>query len=126
MEKRKLLSAKEILLKSNILERIEGDKHYVSEEFQDYGLRLASKLNDLQHKALYINLAKNIPRSILDGAVQFALDYPKAHARAKMFMWKLHELCQLKNIKFPGRSKSKKVNKFAQSEKIKQFKLFRY
>ena len=115
---RKILTAKEILLKSNVLERIQSGNKYVSEEFQDFGLRLASRLSDSKHKALYINLAKKLPRGILDHAVQFALDYPKINARAKMFMWKLNELCKAKKIKFPSGSWRRKTKKNKQQIKL--------
>ncbi|MBN2100835.1 hypothetical protein JW710_02995 [Candidatus Dojkabacteria bacterium] len=69
------------------------DRHkYVSHEFQDYGYRLALKLNDLSHKSLYIKLAKKEKRALLEQALMFALDYPKAKSKAKVFMWKLKEL----------------------------------
>lgn len=70
-----------------------GDKgKYVTTEFQDYGYRLAIRLNDMSHKALYIKLAKNEPRALIENALSFATDYPKAQNKAKIFMWKLKEL----------------------------------
>jgi hypothetical protein len=69
------------------------DEHkYVTTEYQDYGYRLALKLNDLDHKALYIKLAKEEPRALLEQALSFAIDYPQARNKAKLFMWKLKEL----------------------------------
>lgn len=69
------------------------DEHkYVTTEYQDYGYRLALKLNDLDHKALYIKLAKEEPRALLEQALSFAVDYPNARNKAKLFMWKLKEL----------------------------------
>jgi len=69
------------------------DRHkYVSHEFQDFGYRLALQLNDLKHKSLYFRLAKNEQRAYLEQALSFAIDYPKAKNRAKIFMWKLKEL----------------------------------
>jgi len=67
---------------------------YVSQEFQDYGLRLAHELNDLAHKSLYIRLAKKEKRSLLELARSYVAD---AHVRskAKVFMWKLKELRNL-------------------------------
>ena len=124
--KKGIQSAKEILLKTNFLERILDQKKYIHEEFQDFGLRLAAKLEDLQHKSLYINLAKNLPRSLIEQSCEFALDYPKRNARAKIFMWKLHELCQVKNLKFPGgrRKESKTgINKLKRNNKNRQISL---
>lgn len=67
-------------------------RKYISREFQDYGLRLAGKLNDMKHKALYIKLAKEKPRALLDQAFSFTTDYPGAKNKGKIFMWKLKEL----------------------------------
>ncbi len=92
-------SAKDILKEQR--ELFGGKPKYVTKEFQDYGYRLAIRLNDLSHKALYIKLAKEEPRSLLEDALSFAVDYPKAKNKAKIFMWKLK---QLKD----GRGSSKK------------------
>jgi len=67
-------------------------KGYIKHEFQDFGYRLALALDDLDHKSLYIKLAKGEDRLLLEGALNFALDYPKAQSRGKIFMWKLKEL----------------------------------
>jgi len=64
---------------------------YVSREFQKYGYDLAVELGDLEHKALYIKLAKETPRAILEKARYFVKD-AKARNRGKLFMWKLGEL----------------------------------
>jgi hypothetical protein len=72
-------------------ELFDGAK-YVTREYQDFGYRLALKLDDLEHKALYIKLAKEEPRGILEQALSFAIDYPEARNKARIFMWKLKEL----------------------------------
>ena len=76
----------DILVNFNPLE----DK-YISREFQSYGIYLAESLDDYTHKALYIRLAKTIPRAILEKALSFTKD---AHAKNKgrLFMWKMGEL----------------------------------
>lgn len=68
------------------------DAKYISREFQDYGYRLAVDLNDLDHKSLYIRLAKTMPRAILEQARAFAVDALHARSRARIFMWKMKEL----------------------------------
>lgn len=65
---------------------------YVTTEYQDYGYRLAAKLGDLKHKALYIKLAKEKPRALLETAFSFAIDYPAAKNKGRIFMWKLKDL----------------------------------
>lgn len=76
----------DILVKFNPLE----DK-YISREFQAYGIFLAETLGDYKHRALYIRLAKNVPRAILEKALSFVKD-SKARNKARLFMWKMGEL----------------------------------
>ena len=76
----------DILKKFNPLE----DK-YISREFQSYGIYLAEELDDYKHKALYIRLAKTIPRAILEKALSFVKD-ANAKSKARLFMWKMKEL----------------------------------
>lgn len=77
-----------ILSKINLQD---NEDKYLSREFQKYGLYLAEKLEDMTHKALYIKMAKTMDRKILDAALSFVLD-AKAKSKAKLFMWKVHEL----------------------------------
>lgn len=69
----------------------EEDK-YISREFQKYGYELAKELRDLKHKALYIKLAKELPRALLEEARNFVKDASSVKSPAKLFMWKLTEL----------------------------------
>lgn len=64
---------------------------YVSREYQDYGYRLAAELGDISHKALYIKLAKNEERRLLEIARRFAID-SSATRKGALFMWKLGKL----------------------------------
>ncbi len=75
-----------ILTKFNPLE----DK-YISREFQAYGIYLAETLGDYKHKALYIRLAKTVPRAVLEKALSFVND-AQANSKPKLFMWKMKEL----------------------------------
>jgi hypothetical protein len=68
------------------------EKKYVSREFQDYGYRLAEELDDLKHKSLYIKLAKEFPRYLLEQARNFVKDATNVKSRAKLFMWRLNQL----------------------------------
>jgi hypothetical protein len=76
----------DILKKFNPVE----DK-YISREFQSYGIYLSEQLEDYKHKALYIRLAKTVPRAILEKALSFVKD-ANAQSRARLFMWKMKEL----------------------------------
>jgi len=70
-----------------------NDKHkYISKEYQFYGLRLAGKLGDSKRVTMYIKWAKEKPRAILEQAYSFAIDYPSAKDRSRIFMWKVKEL----------------------------------
>ena len=53
---------------------------------------LAEKLGDLAHRTLYIKLAKEENRQLLDAALSFATDTEKKAGLGKLFMWKLSEL----------------------------------
>lgn len=70
---------------------------YISQEFQNYGYRLAVDLDDLAHKSLYIKLAKTVPREILEKARSFAIDAPNARSKGRIFMWKMRELRQARS-----------------------------
>lgn len=70
-----------------------NDKHkYISKEYQYYGLRLAGKLGDNKRATMYIKWAKEKPRHILEQAYSFAIDYPNAKDRSRIFIWKVKEL----------------------------------
>ncbi len=81
-------------LLGDILSKFEGrsDGKYISQEFQDYGYRLAVDLNDMDHKSLYIRMAKTVPRQILEQARAFAVDAEHAKSKGRLFMWKMREL----------------------------------
>jgi len=69
---------------------------YISREYQKYGYDLACALGDMEHKALYIKMAKNEPREILDKARSFVAD-ANCRSKGRLFMWKIQEL--KKNLK---------------------------
>lgn len=71
---------------------------YVSREFQSYGIELSEKLGDWKRRALYIKLARNIPRPVLEKAYSFVVD-SNAKNKAALFMWKLKELGAFKKSK---------------------------
>ncbi len=73
---------------------IEDKGGYITQEFQDFGYRLAAELDDLPHKSLYIKMAKEIPRGTLEEALSFVTDAPNVKSKARLFMWKLTQLKQ--------------------------------
>lgn len=66
----------------------------IAHEFQMYGVYLAESLDDTKHYSLYIKLAKELPRTVLEEALNFTKGYYNAKNKAKVFMWKLKELRQ--------------------------------
>lgn len=77
----------------NVLDKykIDEDK-YISREFQQYGYELAQELDDLAHKALYMKLAKETPRGLMEAARAFVKDAPNVRNRGRLYMWKLKQL----------------------------------
>lgn len=65
---------------------------YVSREFQKYAYDLAKELGDLKHKSLYMKLAKETPRGLLESARSFVTDATNARSKGRLFMWKLKQL----------------------------------
>lgn len=82
-------SAKDLLSKYQVAPL---NKH-ISHEFQSFGCHLAESLADKRHTPLYIKLAKQLPRAMLEQALRFVID-STADNKAKLFMWKLQQLKQ--------------------------------
>lgn len=79
--------------------QLEDKGGYITQEFQDFGYRLALELNDMEHKSLYMRLAKKEPRVMLERALSFVKDAETAKSKARLFMWKLTQLRQERSIK---------------------------
>lgn len=78
---------------SDVLKKFDVDEDkYISYEFQKYGYELAEELGDLKNKSLYIKLAKETPRGLLEAAKNFVKDAYQVKSRPRLFMWKLAEL----------------------------------
>jgi len=71
---------------------VDESKGYITQEFQDYGYRLACELNDEKHKSLYIKMAKKESRGLLEEARRFVIDAENARSKARLFMWKVKQL----------------------------------
>lgn len=87
-------SVSDILKKFNPV----NDK-YVSTEFQTYGIYLSEKLLDSRRKALYIKMAKDLPRAVLDKALRFVID-SNARSKGALFMWKLKDMGVFEKYQF--------------------------
>jgi hypothetical protein len=94
----------------DILERFRTDEDkYISHEFQKYGYELAKGLGDLKNKSLYMKLAKETPRGMLETAKNFVKDAVNVRNRAALFLWKLTELKKLKTQKSKFKTKTKNL-----------------
>src|SRR5687767_3864042 len=67
----------------------------LSQEFQVYGVYLAESLQDTKHYSLYMKLAKECNRGLLEEALTYTKAYYTAKNKARVFMWKLKQLRQL-------------------------------
>lgn len=77
----------------NVLRRFKSDEDkYISQEFQKYGYELAKELGALKQTSLFIKLAKDTPRGLLETARNFVKDAPKVKSKPALFMWKLDQL----------------------------------
>ena len=73
-------------------QKLEKRKKYVKQEFQAYGLELAKEMGEWGKRAMYIRLAKNTDRNLLEKAKFFVKDQRRVETPGKLFMWKLKEL----------------------------------
>lgn len=71
--------------------QLEDKGGYITQEYQDFGMRLAHLLDDLPHKSLYIKMAKNVKRQVLESALSFVAD-AQAKNKARLFMWKVKKI----------------------------------
>lgn len=79
----------------SILKKYEVDEdkqRRISREWQDYAYRLALELDDLKHKSLYMRLAKNEDRALLEEVRIFVRGSRNARSKGRLFMWKLGQL----------------------------------
>lgn len=64
----------------------------IAHEFQMYGVYLAESLEDTKHYSLYIKLAKEVDRHVLEEALNYTKEYYGAKNKARVFMWRLKQL----------------------------------
>ena len=77
----------------DVLKKFQSDEDkYISFEFQKYGYELAKELGDLKNISLYIKLAKETSRGLLEAAKNFVKDAYSVKSKPKLFMWKLTQL----------------------------------
>lgn len=116
-DNKKRAKQKDFTAISDVLDKfgVEEDK-YISREFQSYGYELAEELNDLEHKSLYIKLAKETPRGLMETAKNFVKDAKNAKNKGALFMWKLKQLKEEKaDKKIKNSRKTKESGKVQES-----------
>ncbi len=84
--------------------KLDDKNKTVSREFQLYAYDLAVELNDLAHKSLYMKLAKETPRILLEKARSFVKDASNARSKGRLFMWKLKQLKENATMKNAAKS----------------------
>ena len=77
---------------------------YVSREFQDYGYRLAMELEDSKRISMYIKLAKEIDRAVIEQARSFVKDSQIVKSKSRLFLWKLTQLRKIVVKHYESRS----------------------
>jgi hypothetical protein len=64
---------------------------YISRDFQAYGIYLAEQFDDYKNRGMWIKLAKNNHRSVLEKAYSFVID-SNADNKIALFLWKLKQI----------------------------------
>ena len=64
---------------------------YISHEWQLFGYRLAKWMDDLDRVSMYMKLAKNEDRKLIQTAWDFVKD-SNARSKPRLFLWKLSRL----------------------------------
>jgi hypothetical protein len=65
---------------------------YITQEFQDFGYRMAAELGDVARASMYMRLSKTTPRPLLEKALSFVSDAPNVKSKPRLFLWKLKQL----------------------------------
>ena len=73
-------------------------------EFQAYGQRLAQELQDLAKETLYMKLAKEVDRTLLEQAREYVIGSEGVRNRGALFMYKLKQLRDKKRCSVPDKT----------------------
>ncbi len=79
--------------------QLEDKGGYITQEFQDFGYRMALELDDMKHKSLYMRLAKSEPRAVLEQILSFVKDAANVQSKGRLFMWKLQQIRAERKVK---------------------------
>lgn len=62
-------------------------KRRLTKPYQVFGIWIAQNLGDTKNIPLFIKLAKNQDKILLESAVSYVKDYPNARSRTHLFLW---------------------------------------
>lgn len=85
------ISSKDILSTNIFLNSSGASSKKARNEFQAYAYRLASDLNDLENLKIYMRLAKNVERNLMEEAYSYVID-SQTQQKGRLFLWKLKEI----------------------------------
>ncbi len=108
--KKKVRSFKDLMVNSEWKEKLAKSTKYITTEHQSYGLMLAQRLGDQKCLPMYIRLAKEEHRPLLERALEFISDYPNAKSKRALFMWKLKELRKERTERESAREKDAQLS----------------
>jgi len=88
--RKKINSIKDLLTNLDLDKR----RKYLKEEYQAFGLQLAREMEEWDKRAMYIRLAKQTDRKLLEKARLFVKDQTKGTIKTpgRLFLWKLKQL----------------------------------
>lgn len=77
----------------------------ITQEFQDFGYRLAREMGEPHRKGMYIRLAKTEKRWHLERARYIVLETPKVRNKGRLFLWTLNKLKKGESLAYQPKKK---------------------
>ncbi len=77
---------------------------YISRDFQAFGIYLAEEMEDYKNRGMWIKLAKNNHRAVLERALSFVKD-SNADNKIALFLWKMKQIKNDKGLKIKDEKK---------------------
>lgn len=90
---------------------------YVTKPYQFFGIYIARILDDFKNLPLYIKLAKEQDKNLLDAAISYIKDYPNPKSKRNLFLWYIKGKLKRKKLTSSGNKKIKQLNLFKYSAK---------
>lgn len=122
----KNLQEKNNLRLSNIFEKKfleKAKKSNITKPYQFFGIWIAQNLDDYKNIPLYIKLAKEQDKVLLESAISYIKDYPNAKSKSRLFLWYLKGKIKIKDKKPVKKKKDEKIALFSKRLKKKKIKV---